>query len=98
MTVTQELVNTDQIENIGGTTYLGQLAGSVQTTANFPFYQAILIDQYKKRLMTRAVTDYLANPTEESAEKMYSTFIEAQEIGQEVTVIEYKWGVWNRKR
>ncbi|WP_231584158.1 replicative DNA helicase [Domibacillus indicus] len=80
--VTQQLVEDGQIENVGGTSYLSDLAGSVPTTANFAYYQAMLIDQYKKRLMSRAASDYLANPTEETAEKVYSTFIEAQEMGQ----------------
>ncbi|MED0665741.1 replicative DNA helicase [Bacillus badius] len=82
MTVTQKLLENEQIENVGGVSYLTELAESVPTTANFPYYQAMLIEQYKKRLMTRAASDYLANPTEETAEKMYSTFIEAQEMGQ----------------
>ncbi|MEM1505955.1 replicative DNA helicase [Domibacillus sp. 8LH] len=82
MTVTQQLVEDGQIENVGGTSYLSDLAGSVPTTANFAYYQAMLIDQYKKRLMSRAASDYLANPTEETAEKMYSTFIKAQKMGQ----------------
>ncbi|WP_245618010.1 replicative DNA helicase [Domibacillus tundrae] len=82
MTVTQQLVDDKQIENIGGVSYLSDLAGSVPTTANFPYYQAMLIDMYKQRLISRAASDYLANPSDETAEKMYSTFIEAQEMGQ----------------
>ncbi|OKL37374.1 replicative DNA helicase [Domibacillus mangrovi] len=81
-TVTHQLVKDDQIENVGGVRYLAEVAGSVPTTANFPYYQAILIEHYKQRLMTRAASDYLSNPTEEAAEKLYSTFIEAQEIGR----------------
>lgn len=44
-----EYMGADELNRIGGLTYLLQLVDSVPTTANFGFYQDIVHDYYKKR-------------------------------------------------
>lgn len=71
----------DQLENIGGISYLTDLAAYCPTTENIQAYERIVFEQYKKRKLISAASKYLNEPTEESAEELYTTYIEIQEVG-----------------
>ncbi|MDQ0176024.1 replicative DNA helicase [Bacillus chungangensis] len=69
------------IENIGGTTYLTDLALACPTATNIEFYQNIVFEQYKKRTLVASAAAFLNNQSEESADDFYKTYVEMQEIG-----------------
>lgn len=79
--VIQELAETGNIENAGGTDTIMQLSESVPTTSNFKFYESIVLDEYKRRLMISAAAEYLNNPTDEQAGTLSKVITEVQEIG-----------------
>lgn len=79
--VIQELAEAGKVEDAGGTEKIMNLAESVPTTANFKFYEGIVLDDYKKRLMVQAASEYLNNPTDEQAATLSKTITDAQEIG-----------------
>lgn len=69
------------IENIGGTTYLTDLALACPTATNVEFYQNIVFEQYKKRTLVASAAAFLNNQSEEAADDFYKTYVEMQEIG-----------------
>ncbi len=80
VTMTKKLGN--NIENVGGVSYISQLAASVPSTANLEAYQRIVLDDHKKRVLVAAAAAYLNDPTEEKAEDLYTHYIEMQEVGK----------------
>lgn len=80
--VTMTMKLDGNLENVGGVSFLTDLAGSVPSTANFAYYQNLVLEEYKKRKMSDAARAFLSNPSEEQAERIYQTFVEIQEIGQ----------------
>jgi replicative DNA helicase len=71
----------DQIDNIGGISYLSDLATYCPTTENIQAYERIVFEQYKKRKLVSAASKYLNDPTDETAENLYKTYIDIQEVG-----------------
>lgn len=72
----------ERVENVGGVSYITQLATSVPTTANFDTYQRIVLDHFKQRTLMRVASEFLNEPVPEKAERFYRTYIEMQEIGR----------------
>ena len=71
----------DQLENIGGVSYLADLANYCPSTENIQAYERIVFEQYKKRKLVSAASKYLNDPTDETAENLYKTYIDIQEVG-----------------
>jgi replicative DNA helicase len=57
VTVTEELRQKNQLEKIGGITYLTELAGSVPTAAHVEFYARIVEEKSLLRQLIRAATE-----------------------------------------
>ncbi|MCU9613465.1 replicative DNA helicase [Caldibacillus lycopersici] len=57
VTVTEELAATKQLENIGGVSYLTELAGSVPTAANIEHYAKIVEEKSLLRRLIRTATN-----------------------------------------
>lgn len=71
----------DRIENIGGISYLTNLAVSCPTTENVQSYEQIVFEQYKKRKLVSVAAKFLNERTDETAEEIYKTYLEIQEVG-----------------
>ncbi|WP_033827391.1 replicative DNA helicase [Bacillus andreraoultii] len=57
VTVSEELAASDQLENIGGISYLMELANSVPTAANIEYYAKIVEEKSLLRRLIRTATD-----------------------------------------
>jgi len=57
ITVTEELAATKSLEEIGGVTYLSELAGSVPTAANVEYYARIVEEKSLLRRLIRTATN-----------------------------------------
>ncbi|QPC47908.1 replicative DNA helicase [Mangrovibacillus cuniculi] len=56
LTVTEELLNNNEIEDVGGVSYLNDLAGSVPTAANVEYYAKIVGEKSLLRRLIRTAT------------------------------------------
>ncbi len=57
VTVTEELIATEQLENIGGVSYLMELANAVPTAANVEYYARIVEEKSLLRRLIRTATE-----------------------------------------
>lgn len=57
ITVTEELAATKSLEEVGGVTYLSELAGSVPTAANIEYYARIVEEKSLLRRLIRTATN-----------------------------------------
>ncbi len=57
ITVTEDLAATKSLEEVGGVTYLGELAGSVPTAANVEYYARIVEEKSLLRRLIRTATN-----------------------------------------
>ena len=57
ITVTEELAATKNLEEVGGVTYLSELAGSVPTAANIEYYARIVEEKSLLRRLIRTATN-----------------------------------------
>ncbi|MGG3677515.1 replicative DNA helicase [Heyndrickxia faecalis] len=71
----------NNLENVGGVSYITELAVSCPSTANIASYQNIVLEQYKTRKLAEAATNFLNNKTDQTADDIYRTYVEMQEIG-----------------
>lgn len=71
----------NNLENAGGISYITSLAVSCPSTANIASYQNIVLEQYKTRKLAEAATNFLNNKTDQTADDIYRTYVEMQEIG-----------------
>jgi replicative DNA helicase len=61
ITLTATLQDKQQLEDIGGVTYLSELANSVPTAANVDYYAAIVEEKSMLRRLIRAATQIVSN-------------------------------------
>ncbi|MEW9699595.1 replicative DNA helicase [Paenibacillus sp. SI8] len=61
ITLTARLQDKQQLEEIGGVTYLSQLANAVPTAANVDYYAAIVEEKSMLRRLIRAATEIVSN-------------------------------------
>ncbi len=61
VTVTTNLANTEQLEQVGGVTYLTDLASSVPTAANIDYYSKIVEEKALLRRLIKSATDIVTN-------------------------------------
>ncbi|MEK6459176.1 replicative DNA helicase [Heyndrickxia faecalis] len=71
----------NNLENVGGVSYITELAVSCPSTANIASYQNIVLEQYKTRKLAEAAANFLNNKTDQTADDIYRTYVEMQEIG-----------------
>ncbi|WP_306304297.1 replicative DNA helicase [Heyndrickxia ginsengihumi] len=79
MTVVNKLGS--NLENVGGISYITDLAVSCPSTANIGAYQSIVLEQYKKRKLIASAAAFMNDSSEENADSFYHTYVEMQEIG-----------------
>lgn len=70
------------IETIGGVHYITSLAASCPATANYEYYQDIVLKNYKLRILTRLAAQFLNEKSFELAEEFYQTYINLQDYGK----------------
>lgn len=70
-----------KIEQIGGVSYITDIASSCPSTANVQAYEKIVLENYKRRNLVAAAQRFLNEQTEEAADAFYSKYIEMQELG-----------------
>lgn len=80
MTVVIELQETNQIEEVGGVSYLHGLADAVPTTANFSFYVHALTEGYRLRKAQALALSLVLSPTEEKINEVYQKLGALQEL------------------
>lgn len=68
VTVTTYLKNVKQIDEIGGVTYLSEVAGSVPTAANIEYYSKIVEEKALLRRLIRTATDIVSSGFEKEDE------------------------------
>ncbi|MDQ0872280.1 replicative DNA helicase [Paenibacillus sp. V4I3] len=61
ITLTSRLQNKQQLEEIGGVTYLSELANAVPTAANIDYYAAIVEEKSMLRRLIRTATQIVSN-------------------------------------
>lgn len=66
VTVTNELENKDQLENVGGLDYLGEIATFVPTAANVEYYAKIVEEKSILRNLIRSATDIVKQGYDEN--------------------------------
>lgn len=72
-----ERVGNTKVDKIGGISYLSQLAGSVPSTANFTFYQSIVLEYYEKRQTYEIARNMMKDTLEHEPGEVRQTAIEA---------------------
>jgi replicative DNA helicase len=80
MTVVIELQETNQIEEVGGVSYLHGLPDAVPTTANFSFYVHTLTEGYRLRKAQALALSLALSPTEEKINEVYQKLGVLQEL------------------
>lgn len=84
LTVTEELSASDLIEDVGGTGYLIELAGSVPTAANIEFYAHIVEEKSLLRRLIRTATE-IAKDGYQREDEVEALLVEAEKKIMEVS-------------
>lgn len=79
VTVTTELG--EDINSVGGVTYLTELAGSIPSTASLKHYESAVFEAYRQRKTREIALKYAENPNDESLHKLLSDLETVKEIG-----------------
>lgn len=79
VSVTTELG--DLINEVGGVSYLSQLAESIPSTANIEFYESLVFEAYRQRKTRELALKYAENPNDESLHKLISDLEKVKETG-----------------
>src|SRR5690625_1057909 len=79
VTVTTELES--DINNVGGVSYLTDLATSIPTTANLKHYESAVFESYRKRKTREYALRYAEDPDDESLHKLLADLETVKEIG-----------------
>ncbi|MGY6765717.1 replicative DNA helicase [Faecalibacterium prausnitzii] len=79
MTVADKLGS--KVENIGGPSYITELALSCPTAENVGAYERIVLEHYKRRNLISAAAKFMNEQTDEAADDFYKKYIEMQELG-----------------
>uniref|UniRef100_A0A7U4DLU1 Replicative DNA helicase n=1 Tax=Geobacillus sp. (strain Y4.1MC1) TaxID=581103 RepID=A0A7U4DLU1_GEOS0 len=80
VTVVTQLQEMNQIETVGGVSYLYDLADAVPTTANFSFYVHSLTEGYKLRKAQALALSLALSPTVEKINEVYQQLGALQEL------------------
>lgn len=79
--VTGELARSGEINDVGGVSYLAELAGAIPTTANFAHHENLIFEAYRNRESRRLALAYAENPTDEARAEMVKKLEKLQGIG-----------------
>ena len=79
VTVTTDLG--DDINRVGGVSYLTDLVGSIPSTANLDHYESAVFESYRKRQTRKIALKYAENPDDETLHKLIVDLETVKEIG-----------------
>ena len=71
-----ERVGNNKVDKIGGISYMSQLATSIPTTANFIYYQGLVLEYYEKRQTYEIAKDMMRDVNEIEPAEVRQTAIE----------------------
>ncbi|RLL43913.1 replicative DNA helicase [Oceanobacillus piezotolerans] len=71
----------DEIKQVGGTTYLLEMAESVASTASLKQHEQLLFDAYRRRLSLSAVKKYTDEPSDEALDILLKELESYRDIG-----------------
>lgn len=75
----------DAVNEVGGVTYISDLANSVPTTANFSFYEETVLETFRIRESRNLAVHFSENPTDEGLTEMIDKLARLQEINTKGT-------------
>ncbi|GEN30263.1 replicative DNA helicase [Cerasibacillus quisquiliarum] len=90
VTVTTELA--DDINSVGGVSYLTNLATSIPTTANLRHYESAVFEAYRNRTARQIALQYAENPNDERLHELIAELETLKEVGvqaQEKTLVDH---------
>lgn len=79
--VVAELVRLDQIKNVGGVSYLSELAGAIPTSETFGYHENLVFEAYRARESRKLAMQYAENPTDESLAELSNNLESLQSVG-----------------
>lgn len=79
ITVSSELIN--DLENIGGISYLLELTGSIPSTKSLHFYESIVYEAFRLRKSRETTLRYLNNPSDEALHQLIKELECVKDIG-----------------
>lgn len=90
VTVTTELGA--DINNVGGVSYLTDLATSIPTTANLKHYESAVFEAYRNRTARQITLQYAEDPNDEKLHQLIAELETVKEVGvqtQEKTLVDH---------
>ncbi|WP_026908926.1 replicative DNA helicase [Paucisalibacillus globulus] len=79
--VTVVTVLEKDVDEIGGVSYLSQLAGSVPSTEGLKDYESAVFEAYRNRETSKLAIQYSENPSDESLHKLLTQLEKVKDIG-----------------
>ena len=72
-----ERVGNTKVDKIGGVSYLASIAGSIPTTANFTYYQGLVLEYFEKRQQYEIAKKIMQDTTEKEPAEVREAAIDA---------------------
>lgn len=88
----------DNLENIGGMSYLMELAGSIPSTKSLLFYESIVYEAFRLRQSREIALQYVNNPSDETLHQLIRDLGSVKDIGikqEEKTINDYLMEIGN---
>lgn len=70
----------DTASEVGGVSYLAELADAVPSTANFKNYERMVLEAYRLRESRKVMVDYVTTPSDEKLDEVYQRLGTLQEL------------------
>src|SRR5699024_9181295 len=71
----------DEVDSIGGVTYLTELASTMLSAANFKHYESLIFESYRRRKARELALKYSENPHEAELNQLIDDLSEINETG-----------------
>lgn len=71
----------EAINEVGGVSYLSELAQSIASTRQLKHYESLVFESYRKRKTSELATEYTKNPTDENLHKLIDDLENVKEVG-----------------
>ncbi|WP_456274788.1 replicative DNA helicase [Bacillus sp. AK031] len=73
----------DQIENVGGVSYITDISCCCPSVSGIDHYQKMVLERYRIRKLQEAASRFLNDPCTGKAEELYQMYVETGELGLE---------------
>ena len=97
VTLTDELLQTGQLEAVGGASYMASLTEGLPRSTNVVHYASIVKEQSIRRKTIRVGQDLIDRASDSGTELAY-TLDYFQEAGREIVSAQYRDGVWAERK